>query len=153
MAQTVTVDKHIRRPVEEVGAFLADPHRFIPILATVGRCEYVGNSGDDQLWDVFLVSGTLHLGGRVVVTKSQNHHLEWRSVRGTRHSFTAHAEGDGDGSRVTVALTYSLTGLGIARLSEVIGRGIVSRNLQAAAEELRHRLEFENGNTPIDEDH
>lgn len=149
MTQTVTVDKRIRRPVEEVGAFVADPHRFIPILATVGRCEYVGDSGDDQLWDVFLVSGTLHLGGRVVLTKGRNR-LTWRSLRGTRHSFEARAEDHGDVSRITLTLTYSLTGLGIARLSELIGRGIVGRNLQAAAEELRHRLEFEQGKTPID---
>ncbi|MGC2654905.1 MAG: hypothetical protein WA317_15230, partial [Mycobacterium sp.] len=67
----------------------------------------------------------------------------WRSLRGTRHSFEASVEGDGQSCRVTFALTYSLTGLGIARLSEFIGRGIVGRNLQAAAEELRHRLEFD----------
>lgn len=153
MTQTVTVDKYIRRPLEEVGAFVADPHQFIPVLATIGRCEYLEDSGDDQLWDVFLVSGTLHLGGRVLVTHTQNRQLSWRSLRGTRHTFTAVADGDGHGCRVTVAMTYSLTGLGIARLSEVIGRGIVARNLQAAVEELRHRLEFENGTTPIDQGH
>ncbi len=149
MTQTVTVDKHIRRPVEEVGAFVADPHRFIPVLATVGRCEYLGDSGGDQLWDVFLASGTLFVGGRVLVT-SGHHQLSWRSLRGTRHSFEARAEGDGHGSRFTATLRFSLTGLGVARLSEVIGRGIVGRNVQAAAEELRHQLEFEDGKTPIE---
>ena len=143
MTQTVTIDKQIRRPADQVGAFVADPHRFIPVLATVGRCEYIGDSGEDQLWDVFLVSGTIHVGGRVLVSRDGTDGLRWRSLRGTRHSFKASVDGDGEVSRVSVALTYSLTGLGIARLSEFIGRGIVGRNLQAAVEELRHRLEFE----------
>ena len=143
MTQTVTIDKQIRRPADQVGAFVADPQRFIPVLATVGRCEYVGDSGEDQLWDVFLVSGTIHLGGRVLVSPDGTDGLRWRSLSGTRHTFEASVDGDGEFSRVSVALTYSLTGLGIARLSEFIGRGIVGRNLQAAVEELRHRLEFE----------
>src|SRR5579875_188782 len=101
MTQTVTVDKHIRRPAEQVGAFVADPHRFIPVLATVGRCEYIGASGEDQLWDVFLVSGTIHLGGRVQVSRSGATGLRWRSLRGTRHVFEVSVHGDGEGSRVT----------------------------------------------------
>jgi hypothetical protein len=150
MAQTVTVAKRIRRPFEEVSAFVADPHRFIPVLATVGRCQYIGDSDQGQLWDVFLVSGTLHLGGRVLVTHTEDGRLSWRSRRGTRHRFEGRGERDGDACRVTLALTYSLTGIVIARFNELIGRGIVARNLEAAAEELRHRLEFENGNVPID---
>ncbi|HZU47930.1 MAG TPA: SRPBCC family protein [Mycobacterium sp.] len=151
MAQTVTVAKRIRRPLEEVGALVADPHRFIPALATMGRCEYIADSDQGQLWDVFLVSGTLHLGGRVLVTHSENGRLSWRSLRGTRHTLEGRVERDGDACRITLALTYSLTGLVIARFNELIGRAIVARNLEAAAEELRHRLEFENGNVPIDE--
>lgn len=147
MTQTVTVDKRIRRPADQVGAFVADPHRFIPVLATVGRCDFIEESGDGQRWDVFLVSGTIHVGGRVLVKRNKNQGLRWRSLQGTRHSFDASVDGDGDASRVTLKLTYSLTGLGIARLSEFIGRGIVGRNLQAAAEELRHRLEFEEVDT------
>jgi hypothetical protein len=143
MPQTVKVDTHVRRPADEVGAFVADPHRFVPVLATVGRCEFIGNTGDGELWDVFLVSGTIHLGGRVLVSQNGNHGLRWQSVRGTHHSFEASVDGDDQGARVTLRLTYSLTGLGIARLSELIGRGIVGRNLQAATEELRHRLEFD----------
>ncbi|WP_264079397.1 hypothetical protein [Mycobacterium szulgai] len=42
-----------------------------------------------------------------------------------------------------MTLTFSATGLGIALISELIGRGLVGRNLEAAAEEIRHHLEFE----------
>jgi hypothetical protein len=146
MTQTVKVEMHVRRPAVEVGAFVADPHRFIPVLATVGRSKFIENTGDSadsELWDVFLVSGTIHVGGRVLVSRDGDDGLRWRSVRGTHHSFEASVDGDGQGARVTLALTFSLTGLGIARLSELIGRGIVGRNLQAATEELRHRLEFD----------
>jgi hypothetical protein len=152
MTQTVTVSKPIRRPVAEVGAFVTDPHRLIPVVTTVGRYEYIGSDDrddqddQDQLWDVFLVSGTLHLGGRVLVTRDGSRGLCWRSLRGTRHSFQARVDGDDQACRITLSLTFSLSGLGIARLSELIGRGIVARNLEAAAEELRHRLEFEESN-------
>ena len=40
-------------------------------------------------------------------------------------------------------LKFSVTGYGIAWVSEMIGRGLVARNLEAIAEEIRHHLEFE----------
>jgi len=43
-----------------------------------------------------------------------------------------------------MSLRFSITGLGIAWLSEMIGRGLVARNLEAIAEEVRHHLEFAN---------
>jgi hypothetical protein len=40
-------------------------------------------------------------------------------------------------------LKFSVTGYAIAGVSELIGRGLVARNLEAIAEEIRHQLEFE----------
>jgi hypothetical protein len=61
----------------------------------------------------------------------------------TRHSFEALVEPDGEDGLLTMTLTFSITGLAIAWISEMIGRGLVTRNLEAIAEEIRHRLEFE----------
>jgi hypothetical protein len=143
VAQTVSVSRHIRRPVDECGAFITDPHKLLSTVSTLSRCRFIESCDDGELWDVFLDSGTVHLGGRVLIAPADGSRLHWRSVRGTRHSFEALAEPDGEGSRLTMSLRFSVTGLGVAWLSEMIGRGLVTRNLEAIAEEVRHHLEFE----------
>ena len=146
MAQTVTVSRHVRCPASETSAFVTDPHKFLCQLSTLSRCRFIESvdDGDDEgeLWDVYLDSGTVQLGGRVLVVPPDGSRLEWRSVRGTRHSFTALVGPEGEGSRLTLSLTYSVTGLGIAWISEMIGRGFINRSLEAIAEEVRHHLEF-----------
>lgn len=143
MTQTVRVSRHIRRAADEAGAFVTDPPGLFPKLSTFSRCRFVESVDDGELWDVYLNSGTIYLGGRVLIAPPDGSRLSWCSVQGTRHSFEAVVEPDGDGCRLTMTLTFSATGWGIARLSELIGRGLVSRNLEAAAEEIRHHLEFE----------
>lgn len=143
MTQTVSVSRHIRCPVGEAGAFVTDPHKLFSTLSLFDRSRFIEAGDDGELWDVYMNSGTIYLGGQVVITSSEGNRLSWRSVRGTRHSFDAAVEPDGGGSRLTMTLTFSASGLGIGRISELIGRGLVSRNLTAAAEEVRHHLEFE----------
>lgn len=92
---------------------------------------------------MFLHSGTIYLGGRVLIAPPSDNRLRWRSVQGTQHSFEARIEPGDQGSRLTMTLNFSASGLAIARISELIGRGLVARNLEAAAEEIRHHLEFE----------
>lgn len=79
----------------------------------------------------------------MLIASPDKNRLQWKSVRGTRHSFEALVEPDGEDSLLTMTLTFSITGLAIAWISEMIGRGLVTRNLEAIAEEIRHRLEFE----------
>jgi len=50
----------------------------------VATSPYVMAPADEQTggteeWDVFLEIGTLHVGGRVEVTRPSPHHLAWRS--------------------------------------------------------------------------
>ena len=143
MTQTVTVTRHVRCPLKESRAFVMDPRRLFPEVSTFTRCQFIKSRDDGELWDVFMESGTIQLGGRVLITPPKGSLLKWRSVRGTRHTFTALVEPDGDDSRLTLTLTFSTKGFGIARLSEWLGRGLLERNLEAAAEEIRHHLEFE----------
>jgi hypothetical protein len=117
-------------------------HKLVPAVSTFKRCEFICDSADGQVWDVFMQSGTIYLGGRVVAATGPRR-LSWRSLRGTRHSFEALVEEGREGTLLTLSLTFSLNGWGTAWFSELIGRGIVSRNLEAAAEEIRHYLEFE----------
>lgn len=142
MPQTVSVSMHIRHPVEDTGSFISDPQKLFAHVSTFSRCRFIEANDDGELWDVYMDSGTIYLGGRVLMTSGANR-LSWRSVRGTRHSFRAGVEQDGDGSRLTLSLTFSTSGFAIAWISELIGRGLVARNLEAAAQEIRHHLEFE----------
>jgi len=143
MTQTVTVSRHIRCPVEQSSALVTDPRKLLSQASTLSRCRFVESRDDGELWDVFVDSGTVHLGGRVLIAPPDGSRLRWRSVRGTPHSFEALVEPDGETSRLTMSLTFSVGGFAIAWISEMIGRGLVARNLEAMAEEIRHHLEFE----------
>jgi hypothetical protein len=143
MAQTVTVSRTIRCPVAESVAFVTDPHKLLSHQSTLSRCRFIEIRDDGELWDVYLDSGAVHLGGRVLIAPPDGSRLRWESVRGTRQSFEALVEPDGENSRLTLSLTFSVTGFGIAWISEMLGRGLVARNLEAIAEEIRHHLEFE----------
>ena len=143
MTQTVSVTRHISCPFADTAGFVTDPHRLFEEVSVFSRCRFIQSRADGELWDVYLDSGTIQLGGRVLIATPTGSLLKWRAVQGTRHSFSALAESDGEGSRLTLTLTFTTTGLGIARLSEWVGRGLVSRNLDAAVEEIRHYLEFE----------
>jgi carbon monoxide dehydrogenase subunit G len=142
MTQKVTVSRHVRRPVDEISPFVTNPHQLFSKTSTLSRCRFIESRDDGELWDVYLDSGTVHLGGRVLITPCGDNRLHWQSVRGTRHSFDALVEPDGEGSRLTMNLAFSVTGYAIAWVSEMIGRGLVARNLEAIAEEIRHHLEF-----------
>lgn len=143
MTQTVSVSRHVRCPVEESSVFVTNPRNLLSKMSTLSRCRFIESCDEGELWDVYLDSGTVHLGGRVLITPSDGTRLHWQSVRGTRHSFDALVEPEDDGSRITMTLKFSVTGYGSAWISEMIGRGLVARNLEAIAEEIRHHLEFE----------
>ncbi|WP_067431786.1 SRPBCC family protein [Nocardioides jensenii] len=139
MATDVTRTVVVRRPVVEVAAFATDPDRLLPIMGGIDRFERVA----DGEYDVFLDVGTIHIGGRVMLENPAPNTLAWRSVRGTTSTFRLVVEEHPDGSLVTARMTLRLSGLLMARLSEVLGRGIMGRHLTAGLEQLRHHLEHE----------
>lgn len=144
MATRVSRSVTIRCSHQQVAAFVTDPHQALPVIPGFGRFDFVGPAEDpaEELWDVFLDVGTLHIGGRVVVRKASVNRLEWRSVRGTRHRFAMNVEPVGEHARLTMTLEYSFSGLLMARISERLGRGIAGRHLDAGLQQVRHRLEF-----------
>lgn len=144
--QTIRRDIVVRRPHEEVAAFVTDPHRLLEAIPGFARFKHLGPA-DDQMpgaehWEVFLEIGTLHVGGRVLVLRPSRNRLEWRSDRGTRHSFEITVEPMGEHAVLTARMRYALPGLAMAWAAERIARGIVSRHLEAGLEELRHLLEY-----------
>ncbi|MFH5207994.1 hypothetical protein ACHIPZ_07180 [Antrihabitans sp. NCIMB 15449] len=143
MSQTLSVTRRVRRDADVAGAFLSDPHQVLPLITGLGRWRFVRDTADGEEWDVFLDVGAIQVGGRVLVTKSDGAGLSWQTIRGTHHAFEATLASDGDDSILTLTATYTLSGLVLAWVSELLGRGIVQRHLEAAAEEIRHHLEYE----------
>ena len=144
MTQRVTRSIPVRRPHGEAARFVTDPHLFLPVIPGFGRFRFVepGPEAGEELWDVFLEVGTLHVGGRVVVSRPSVDRLEWRSHRGAQHAFSVSVEPVGEHSRLTMALEYSFGGLVTGRVTELLGRGIAVRHLEAGLQEVRHLLEY-----------
>lgn len=140
----VTRSITVRRPHCEVARFVTDPHRFLPVMPGFGRFRYVepGPEEGEELWDVFLEVGTLHVGGRVVVSRPSANRLEWVSHRGARHSFSVNVEPVGEQARLTMTLEYHFDGFLTGRVTELLGRGIAVRHLEAGLQEVRHLLEY-----------
>ena len=143
MTQNVTVSRHVRCPVDKSSAFVTDPRSLLSQMSTLSRCRFIESCDDGELWDAYLDTGTIYLGGASAHHTARRQPTALETVRGTRHTFEALVEPDGAGSRLTMTMTFSATGYGIARLTELLGRGLAGRNLEAMAEEVRHHLEFE----------
>jgi len=145
MTQRVTRSLTVRRPHDEVAAFVTDPHRVLEVIPGFARFSYVGEgpASGQELWDVFLEVGTLHVGGRVLVSRPSPHRLEWHSQRGTSHSFSMSVEHVGEHALLAMSLAYTFAGWVSARVTEVVARGIAARHLDAGLEQIRHLLEHE----------
>lgn len=147
MTVHVTRAINIRRAYADVAAFVTDPHCVLETIPGFARFAYIGPAtGDDgdggEEWDVFLEVGTLHVGGRVLVTWPSPNRLEWRSRRGTRQRLVMDVEPLGDHARLTMTLSYGLSGLVMSRISELLARGLVSRHVEAGLQQVRHHLEY-----------
>lgn len=143
MATTATESIVVRRPPEVVAKVATDPGALLPLVAGLGRFEFIERGADGtEEWDMFLDIGAIHVGGRVHVVSAPPT-LSWQSVRGTRHSMLVEVTEHPDGSEVTMAMTVQLGGLVLGRVAEVLARSIAGRHLVAGLEQLRHHLEFD----------
>lgn len=145
MSQSVIRAINIRRPYDEVAAFVTDPHCVLAAIPGLARFAYIGPAPEvlgGEEWDVFLEVGTFDVGGRVVVTKPSVNRLEWRSLRGTQQHFSMVVEPLGDSARLTMTLRYALQGLVVSRLSELLAKGLVTRHVEAGLQQVRHQLEY-----------
>jgi hypothetical protein len=80
MTQTVGVSRHIRCPAGEASAVVTDPRNLLSKIETISRCRFIESGDDGELWDVYLDSGTVHLGGRVLITSPDKNRMQWKSV-------------------------------------------------------------------------
>lgn len=133
----------VRRPVAEVAAFATDPAALLPKIPGVERFHDAGpgEAPGTDAWDIFLTVGSLHIGGRVDVSHPSPTHLHWTSVRGTDQVFDLTVEPHEQGALLRTSLRIGLSGLLMARIAELLGRGVIVRHLEAGVQNVRHHLE------------
>ncbi|NYG60411.1 hypothetical protein BJ980_003334 [Nocardioides daedukensis] len=139
MTVAVSRSRVVRRDADDVAALVTDPSRLLPFLADFGRFDPLG---EDE-YDVFLDIGTIHVGGRVQISRPDARTLFWHSIRGTTHTLELRVDDHEQGSLVTMTLTLTLFGLAVARIAELMARGIMDRHVIAGLEQLRHALEYD----------
>ena len=143
MAVTPTRHVVVRRPAEQVAALATLPRVALPHMAGIGRFEQITDDEDGLgEWDVFLDIGTIHVGGRVVVSRPDDRSLSWVSVRGTSHAVDLRVHDHDQGARLELRLRVELTGFLTGRLTELVTAGLVGRHVEAGLQQLRHHLEF-----------
>ena len=59
---------------------MTDPRRLLSEIETLSRFRFIESGDDGELWDVYLDSGTVHLGGRVLITSPDKNRMQWKSV-------------------------------------------------------------------------
>ena len=142
---SVTETVLVRRPVAEVAPLATDPDAILPLMGGLGRFRLITRRPDGtELWDLFLDVGSIHIGGRVEVPVPEPTVLEWKSVRGTRHSCRLEVTDEGEHARLSITMSLELAGgLLAARVAGFLAGGIMRRHLQAGLEQLRHHIEYD----------
>lgn len=133
----------IRRSVEEVAKLTTDPDVILPIMGGFGRFSHIADNPDgSQRWELFISVGTIHVGGQVLIEAPSNDALQWRSLRGTRHTARIEVAPDPVGAAVTMSVSTEFAGALTGRLTGILARGILNRYIDAALEQLRHHIEY-----------
>ena len=143
MSERIVRAINVRKPYDEVASFVTDPAQALAAIPGFARFSYQGpGEPEGEEWDVFLEVSTFHVGGRVLITTPSPNRIEWAPLRGTSSYFVMMVEPLGEHARLTMEMTYSLNGLLLARITELLVKGAVSRHLEAGLQEMRHRLEY-----------
>lgn len=133
----------IRRPVDEVAKLATDPAVILPIIGGFGRFAHIGDNPDgSQCWELFIVVGTIHVGGQVLIEAPAGDTLSWHSLRGTRHTARIEVTPDPIGAAVTMSVSAEFAGALTGRLTGILARGILNRYIEAGLEQLRHHIEY-----------
>jgi hypothetical protein len=143
MGATARRSIRIKKPLDEVAAIATDPRVVLPIVGGLGRFQAidVDENGLGE-WDVFIDVGSIHVGGRVVVSHPGPYVLAWHAIRGTRHQLILNVEFAGEETEVAIEMSVQLAGAVFGYVAERIAAGIMGRHVEAGLQQLRHHIEF-----------
>ncbi|WP_182347839.1 hypothetical protein [Tomitella gaofuii] len=139
MTRSVTV----HRPLSASSAVLARPDEVMAVIADLGRTARVEDAGDGaEQWEVFILLGTMYVGGRVRIGQAGDGVLAWHSESGFHHHARFEAVADGDLSAIRLHFDFRIDGVFTGWLAARLVHGYIGRFADAVLESLRHRIEF-----------
>lgn len=133
----------VNRPYGEVVAAVESIPGVMELVRAFGRAEFLSAHDDgSEEWNVFIVLGTMYVGGRVVVQSPARGELTWHSVSGIENMTGLAAIPYSDGALVTASVEFEVDGVLTGPLTGWLLRGIVGRYVDALLERLRHHIEY-----------
>lgn len=141
--RTITRSVTVHRPLDEVRAVVCRTEDVMAVIGEFGRTSQVEVHGDgSQVWEVFIVIGTMYVGGRVQVEPPGESELDWQSISGISNHARLEATADGDGTRITSTVGFHLEGMLAGVTASWLLRSVIGRYADAVLERLRHRIEY-----------
>lgn len=141
--RAITRSVTVHRPADEVRAVVSRPADVMAVVGEFGRTSPVEVPADGpQVWEVFIVIGTMYVGGKVQVEVPAAGELAWHSVSGIRSHAYLQVTDDGDGARITSTVGFHLDGLLSGVAASWLLRSVIGRYADAVLERLRHRIEY-----------
>ncbi|GAA4815250.1 SRPBCC family protein [Tomitella cavernea] len=139
MTRSVTV----HRPLPATEAVLACPDEVMAVIADLGRTARVEDTGGDaEHWEVFILLGTMYVGGRVRIEEAGDGVLAWHSESGFHHRARFEAVADGDDTLIRLHVDFRIDGVFTGWLAATLVQGYIGRFADAVLESLRHRIEY-----------
>lgn len=131
---------------EQVWAHLAEPSNYLDFMVGFTRWEIEGEhrSGLGARYRMLLKVGSAEVGGLIeIVEFDEPRDMAWNSVMGLDQRGRWRLRPDGDGTKVTLRLSY-LAGGGLAGLiAERVAAPQVRRNLDGTLHGLKRAVEAE----------
>ncbi|MES3517867.1 MAG: SRPBCC family protein [Natronomonas sp.] len=141
---TVTQTIHIDAPVEDVFAYLDDPHNHVevtPSLASVKNVERLENGGK-RLDHTFRMAG-VEIGGELVEKHRSENEVMLFDMRGNLEGeIELRFEAEDDGTRFSYTARYDLPGKVLSVAAEPFVRRYNERELKTTLENVKTRLEL-----------
>ena len=140
---STTRDVLVRAPVQDVVTAISQPDDLMAIVGEFGRSAYISTRADgSQEWVLFIVMGTIYVGGRGLVKCDGEGSVSWRSLSGFEYRARIRAIPAQAGTRLEATADLKLEGLIAARVAGFLVRNFMGRHLDATLQRLRHHIEY-----------
>ncbi len=135
----------IQSPVEKVFAFMAEPNNLLeiwPSLLEIRNVEPLPNGGYCYDW-TYKMAGLRFEGRAEWIEFVKDQRVVDRNERGIPSTFVWTYQPEGDGTRVTVCVEYSIPGAAVGRLAEPVIQKMNEHEAGTILANLKARMEVQ----------
>lgn len=135
----------IERSPDDVWGLISDPDRYPDFFKGLTRWQLLdGQPGMGARYKVLMQVGSIEAGGTLSVTEwSASEAIRWESEQGIDQQGSWQLRPLETGTKVTLEISFDLSGGPVGRLVEVLTGRIVARNMWATLLAARRLLESE----------